>query len=142
MTYVVPDVEKAVRDWIRTLPAVVALGTDSTYRAWFNADPRATFPYVLVRRVGSITETSDAPIIHRMLQLDFLDDVRQRTRCHALASAVEAALLEIRQATLLSADVVCYGATIQSSIDLPDPGSAQPRIAMTVEVTVKSLLAV
>lgn len=136
MSYVIPDVAKGVRDWIRTL------GTLAGERVWFSADPRAETPYVLVREVGTIPETSDAPIVHRMLQIDVVDSPRQRTRAFAVEAAIEGALLALRQATLLSADVVSYGASVQSVLYLPDPASAAPRFSITVEVTAKSTLAV
>lgn len=136
MTVPAPDVEKGMRDWIR------GLGTQAAERVWFSADPRSEFPYVIVSLVGSPPEASDAPIFHRLIQIDAIDVERQRTRCYSVMAHIEAALREIRQATALSADVVCYGATVQSVLYLPDPGSAAPRFSMTVEVTTKSTLAV
>lgn len=139
MSFVIPDVEDAIRTWLRGLTEVTAL---VDHRVWWSADPRSDFPYLVVSLVGSPPETSDAPIVHRTLQIDAIDTERQRTRCFAVIAAVESALLSIRQPVALSTDVVCYGAVVQSVLYLPDPGSAAPRYTMTVEVTVRSTAAV
>jgi hypothetical protein len=139
MAWLVPDVEGAVRTWLRSLPAVTALVGD---RVKFALDPRSELPAVIVRLVGVVPDTSEAPLFQRILQVDVFDAARQKTRCFAVAAAVEAAFGSIRQATAMGSDVVAWGAEVQSVIYLPDPGNAAPRYSITVIITARSTAAV
>lgn len=134
----VPDVEGGLKAWLLTKTDVTDL---VGARIGFGVDPRSAYPAVAIRLIGNIPETSEAPIYRRLVQIDVFDEGRQKTRCFAVCAAIEEALGSIRQATALGSDVVAWGADIQSTIYLPDPGGA-PRYSITVEVTARSTAAV
>lgn len=131
---VVPDVEGGVRDWLNSQSDL----TGTYGKVWFSVDPRQEFPYATLQLISAVPETSDAPVFRIMVQIDVYDDIRQRARCFRMTGLIIGHLQSIRQATALNADVVAYGAEVQSVTYLPDPGDAKPRYSLTVLVTARA----
>jgi hypothetical protein len=141
-----PDVEGGLRDYLRDQADVAAL---VDRRVFFGIPDRPTFPLVTVRRVGGTDDTSDAPLDRALVQIDcwgrLFNDTNPGKAAHgdlaqtsALRLAVRKALRLITSQTPLNANVVAYGAVVQSDPFLPDPDNDRPRYAVTALVTARA----
>ena len=143
MTY--PDVEGALRTWLRGNATVNALVGQ---RVFFGVPKQATeqsFPLLTVARVGGGGDASDASLDAATIQIDCwgsIDKVSgygKKSVATELAAAVRTALDDLANSGLLAASVQCLGAEVVSSLWAPDPDDDRPRYSLTVNVWTLSL---
>lgn len=129
-----PDVEGAVRAWLRADTGVQAV---VDRRVFFGVpqDP-ARYPLVTIQRVGGGNDPSaDVPIDQAVLQVDVWGNPRRKDEAHRALAAVRTALERIRGNTRLDAGTVAFGADVESVAFFPDPADDRPRYTATVLVT-------
>lgn len=133
---VFPDVEGALRTWLRAQPEVAArYGT----RVFFGIPDSPTWPLLVVGRVGGGEDVSEAPLDLPMVQLDCwgrLDTAGHgdKASCAADKNAVRSALSRIRAVTELADGEVAFGAEVVSDLWSPDPDDKRPRYVLTVRL--------
>ena len=141
-----PDVEGALRTWLRAQPAVTALVAQ---RVFFGVPEKATtFPIISIQRVGGTDDISDAYIDQAIIQIDcwgrlYADtDVSKKggdkAGCDVLRRTVRTALAGIRDATPLDSSVVALNALVLSDPYIPDPADGRPRYAITTQITARA----
>lgn len=133
-----PDVEGALRTWLRTQPSLTALVGQRVFFGVPKGATEATFPLVTIQRVGGGADTSTAPIDRALLQIDCHGSIDasgngRKAEATALVNTVRALLHSIEN-TSLTATCRALGVTVESVIWLPDPDNDRPRYSVTAEV--------
>jgi len=128
------DVEGAARDWLRTVPEVVALVAT---RVFFGLPSNTQWPAIVVRQVGG-GPTGDAPITAALLQFDCWGQGQNKAQAGAVKVAVEGAIESLTGGTPLGAGAVALWGSVESSIWLPDPESNQARYVITSEIAARA----
>jgi hypothetical protein len=153
MTVQWPDVEGAVRTYLRAHTDVVAqVGA----RVFFGIPDEPTWPLIVVSRVGGFEDPSDAPIDQAMVQLDcwgaFHLDGSTEVLTRPNKASATAVLRAVRQAhsdlihvpatvTVAGATVRIDGGAWQSDPYIPDPSDGRPRYVVTAQFTVRQMAA-
>lgn len=143
MSDTLPDVEGALRTWLRTRTALTALVGQRVFFGVPKAAREDTFPLVTVQLVGTRPETSEAPIVHHLIQFDVwgsIDDSGNGRKAEALTvvNTLWAQLRDINAETALTASVVAYGLNVESLVWNPDPDNDRPRYTLTAEISARS----
>jgi hypothetical protein len=128
----VPDVELAVRDYLRADSGVSALASNRVFYGVPKAGAPATF--ATVQRIGGGDDPSEAPVDLSLVQIDCW--AQTKAVAQSLRDAVRTAFLELRPRT--QGSTVLYGAEVISDIWLPDPDSDRPRYSVTAQVTCRA----
>lgn len=139
MTDTLPDVEGALRTWLRTQTTVTALVGQRIFFGVPKGATEATFPMIAISRIGGGDAPGDAPVDIALVQFDVwgsIDDSGNGRKAEATA-VVNALRSTVRSVadTPLTADVDAFGIDVQSVIWLPDPANDRPRYTVTAEVT-------
>ncbi len=138
-----PDVEGGLRTYLRSqseLQAVVG------QRIYFGVPDAPVFPLVTVRRVGGGDDTGEAPLEQALIQIDVwgghtADGIHgDKATADTVRRCLRGVLfgLTAHGATALDNSTVCYGASVQSDIWLPDPDDDNARYSLTVLVTARA----
>lgn len=133
-----PDVEAGVRDYLKADAGVAAIVSTRVFYGvprGGTGDLAAQLPLITVRQVGGVEDPSEAPIEQALVQIDCWG--RSHTAAVAVRNAVRDALASIRGATQLNAEVVGYGAQVESVLFTPDPSDV-PRYSVTALVTARA----
>lgn len=136
-----PDVEGALRTWLRGRAAVSALVGQ---RVFFGVPEKAsTWPLVTVRRVGGGDDPGIAPVDRALVQIDVWGDIDasghgKKADATTLVNTLRAELSAVDRRTALSASVDALGISVESVVWLPDPDNDRPRYVVTAEVTTLS----
>jgi hypothetical protein len=136
-----PDIEGAMRDYLRADTAVNALIGN---RQFFAVPATPTYPLLTVSRVGGGQDAdTDAPIDVALVSIDIwgeLDANGYGDKAGALAvvNAVRSALEAISGRTTLTNGVTGHGAEVVGVAWAPDPDNGRPHYAVTAEVTATS----
>lgn len=138
MSETFPDVEGALRDWLRGRSAIEALVDE---RVFFGVS--GDNAQIVVQRVGGGDDLSEAPLDIALIQLDLWGSKSSPSKADLdeLRRTVRAELYQLREATALNDDVTAYGANVASDLWRPDPANDRPRYILTVEVTARSTVA-
>jgi hypothetical protein len=140
-----PDVEGALRTWLRANATVNALVGQ---RVFFGVPKQATeqsFPLLTIARVGGGGDPSDASVDAATIQIDCwgtIDKVSgygKKSVATELAAAVREALESLTNGGALTASVQSLGAEVVSSLWAPDPDDDRPRYSLTANVWTISL---
>lgn len=131
-----PDVEGAMRDFLRADTGLVALVGN---RVFFGAPREPTYPMILITRVGGGQARGEAPIDNALLQLDVLGKLASepgggKGPVTTAALALQKAVSRIKNGTKLVSNVTAWDAQIVSSFYSPDPITDRPRHIITVMV--------
>lgn len=135
----IPDVEGALRTWLRTVASVTAIVGQRVFFGIPKGATEAKFPLIAVSRVGGVMAAGDAPVDLALVQIDVwgsLDDSGngKKAEATALVNTLRSELAAVRGRTALTASVAAFGFVEQSCIWLPDSDNDRPRYALTVEV--------
>lgn len=133
MSYVDVDIEGAVRDWLRTVPAVQALVSS---RVFFGIPAQTEWPICVVKDVGGAPDPG-LPTTAPLIQIDCWGEGRNKAQANAVKRAVVTALQNLTSGSALNGEVVALGAQTLSAPWLPDPDTDQARYAITAEVFAK-----
>lgn len=136
-----PDVEGALRTWLRTRTALTALVGQRIFFGVPRGAGESSFPLVAIQRVGGGDDASDAPLDRALIQLDVWGQLDasgngRKADAWAVVNALRTQLGAMGPDTTLASGVIGHGATVESVGWLPDPDSDRPRYAVTAEVTV------
>jgi hypothetical protein len=140
MTDIYPDVEGAMKDWLKLQPEIIS---EIASRVVLRAAADLAFPHIVVGRIGGGDTASNVPVDVCLLQLDVWGEPRDRAGCTSAKLALRSALSRIQSRTLLRPGVYAHGvARVTEDRYLPDPSDNRPRYALTVEVTATATTAV
>ena len=129
-TVVRPSVS-ALRDWLRTVPGVVAVAAQ---RVYIGPMPQAApLPAVVVTRIGG--GIADLPLDGVGVQLDCW--AQTGVAAEALAAAVCRAVLSTLPETTMGDGLTWMGGTITSITWLPDPRDGTPRYVVRANLTMR-----
>lgn len=151
-----PDVEGAVRSYLRAHADVVAVASN---RGYFAVPTNPTWPLYVVTEVGTFEAESDAPVDDVTIRIDCWGDVHAGTENHpkkgqarALRDAVRQALHDLHHHPVdidlaatsdrAAQTVRLDGARVQSALYVPDPTDSRPRYAITASVTARKLVTI
>lgn len=132
-----PDVEGALRTWLRGRAAITALVGQ---RVFFGIPRKAsTWPLITLQRIGGGDDQSQAPIDRALVQIDVwgaLDDSGNGMKADTttVVNTLRAELATVDRRTALNADVDCLGIVVVGVVYLPDPDNDRPRYSVTAEV--------
>ena len=135
-----PDVEGALRSWLRT-----ELGTQRVFFGLPKQVTESSFPLVVLTRVGGGDEAGDAAVDQATLQLDCWGSIDaasgygKKSTATALKNSVRSALNSLANGADLTAAVRCLGASVESDVWVPDPDDDRPRYVLTATITAISL---
>lgn len=132
-----PDVEGALRTWLRTK---TTLGVGQ--RVFFGAPDdakEADYPMITISRVGGGADGSDAPIDLPLIQFDVWAPLRRKDIALEAVNALRGVLSSVRSPTAVTANVVLYGAEVNTVVYLSDPADNRPRYSVTAQVTARSI---
>ena len=123
-----PDVEGAVRSWLRADTGVQAVVAQRVFFGVPKPDP--VFPLAVVQRVGGGAAPGDAPLDEALVQIDcwgsFHDNGNgNKASAWSLAAAVRTAL-EVDNDTLIATGVRAVIA-VETIAWAPDPDNDRPR---------------
>ncbi len=131
-----PDPEGAVRTNLRGK-------TPAGNRVFFGVPKGATeasWPMIVVQRVGGGADRSDAPVDVCLIQLDCWGTFGasgdgDKAGATALLNSARAALEAMGTDQPIVAGTQLHGANVESVLWLPDPDNDRPRYVVTAEVT-------
>lgn len=131
-----PDVEGAVRDHLRADAGVTALVGQRVFFGVPRKATDATWPLVVVQRVGGGQDASDAPVDVALVQIDCwgqigADGNGRKAGATALVNAVRSSL----EAMGTDSTAVLKGASVETVLWLPEVDNDRPRYAVTAVVT-------
>lgn len=138
MSESMPDIEGAMRTWLRTQAGVTALVGQ---RIFFEVPTKAsTWPLITISRVGGGDDEGDTPLDLPTLSIDVYGDMNgqghgDKAGATAVVNAVRSALRGIRGRTTLTDSVDAFGAEVAGVVWSPDPDNGRPHYAITVGVT-------
>lgn len=135
-----PDVEGGLRAWLRTRSEVTAIVGQRVFFGVPKGATEATFPLVVVQRVGGGDDGGESPVDVALVQIDCWGSFDasgngRKAEARALVNAVRSALHDIRTRTTLTTGVDVFGANVEADIWAPDPDNDRPRYVLTAEVT-------
>ena len=133
-----PDVEGALRTYLRSVSAVTALVGQRVFFGIPKGAVEATFPLVVITRVGGGQAPGDAPLDVAQVQVDCwgsLDTSGNGVKSSAttLVNAVRTALEAVGTGSA-SLTGIEAGVNVESVLWLPDPDNDRPRYVVTAEV--------
>ena len=131
-----PDVEGAMRTWLRAQPAIAA---HVASRVFLGVPDTTTYPLITITRIGGVEDRSDAPIDQAALRFTVWGQLRDRKGCTDCYRALRGVLHSMAGPTPLDANTRGFGATIDSVLYLPDPADNRPRYVIHSRITAISI---
>lgn len=137
MTEQFPDVEGAVRTWLRNQPAVTAIVGNRVFFGVPKGAQEHTFPLVTVRLI-SATLDPYVPVTTALIQVDCWGPIDasgngDKAAAWTLVNTISALFHSIENTTI-TATTRALGATVESVVWLPDSEPDRPRYSLTAEV--------
>ena len=138
-----PDVEGAVRTWLRAQTGIQAVVVQRVFFGVPRNVSESDFPMITVARVGGGDDLGEAPVDRALIQLSCWGTIDAnknpiKSSATAVVNAVRSAVRGVRGRTSLTAGVVAFGLNVESVVWLPDPENDRPRYVITVDVTAMS----
>lgn len=135
-----PDVEGALRTWLRGRSAIAAIVGQRVFFGIPREVRDDSWPLITITRVGGGLDLGDAPVDNALVQIDVwgsLDTSGNGMKADAttLVNTLRSELAAVRGRTALDGSVDAFGITEQSCVWLPDADNARPRYSVTAEVT-------
>lgn len=130
-----PDVEGLLRTHLRADTGVAAIVGARVFFGVPKGATEATFPLVVVQRVGGGADHSEAPLDVALMQVDCWGSIANgnglKAPCTALVNSVRAAL----EAVGTDSTAALKGANVESVLWLPQVDNDRPRYAVTAVVS-------
>lgn len=130
-----PDVEGALRTWLRANASVSTLVGQRVFFAVPSDARPASYPLIVVSRIGGGQDDSDAPIDRALMSIDVFGAERDKAGTTAVVNAVRSALEAINGRTTLTAGVDVFGVQVAGVVWAPDPDNGRPHYTVTAEAT-------
>jgi Protein of unknown function (DUF3168) len=136
-----PDVEGAVRTWLRLVPSVAAIVGS---RVFFAIPDNTEWPLIVVTQQGGGPDVSDAPFTTDLIQLDCWappsppSKKPSKADCAALKLAVVGALESMIDGTHMGSTAIGMGAHVLSALWRPDYDANQGRYVVTAQVSARA----
>lgn len=132
------DVEGALRTHLRADAGVVALVGQRVFFGVPKKATEATFPLVVVQRVGGGSDVSEAPLDVALVQVDCWGSIANGNGLKAGATALVNAVRASLEAVGTDQTAVLKGANVESVLWLPEVDNDRPRYAVTAVVSALS----
>lgn len=130
-----PDVEGLLRTYLRADAGVAAIVGQRVFFGVPRGATEATYPLVVVQRVGGGQDASEAPLDVALVQVDCWGSIANgnglKAACTALVNSVRAAL----EAVGTDQTSALKGAGVESVLWLPEVDNDRPRYAVTAVVS-------
>jgi hypothetical protein len=135
-----PDIEGALRTWLRTKASLTAIVGQRIFFGVPKGATESSFPLIIVQLIGMAVERSDAPLDVALVQFDVWGSLDAsgngvKSTATALANALRSELDAVRGRTALTASVDAFGIELAGMNWLPDQDNDRPRYVVTAEVT-------
>jgi hypothetical protein len=135
-----PDVEGALRDYLRADAGVSALVGQRVFFDIPKATRDSSWPMITVARVGGATDASEVPLDLALMSIDVWGSLDasgngDKAGAAAVVNAVRSALEAMNGRTTLTTGVDGFGVQEAGVVWLPDPGNGRPHYTVTAEVT-------
>lgn len=139
MTEAYPDVEGALRTWLRLQPTLTAHVSTRIFFGVPKPHSEQNYPMVIVTRVGGGGDTSDVPVDLATIQLDVwgrlgASGYGMKAECRTTTNALRAVLEDLEAGNVDVNGTLLHGANVTSDVWLPDPDDDRPRYSLTVSV--------
>ena len=137
---VFPDVEGALVTFLKANAGVSAIVAARVFFGLPKGATEATYPLIVVMRVGGGDDASEVPIDNALVQIDVWGAISTKgyglkAGCTTLANAVRSACRSVVGSTTIAPGVDAAGIQVQSAIWMPDPANDRPRYVLTAEVS-------
>lgn len=137
MSTTYPDSEGITRDALKADTDVTAIAGNRVFFGIPKRAVEATYPMVVVFRVGGGQAPGDAPLDDALVQIDCWGSLDAqgnglKAQCTALVNAVRSSLEAMGTEKRIAG--VELGVNVESVLWLPDPDNARPRYSITAEV--------
>jgi len=138
-----PDIEGALRTWLRAQAAVTAAVGQRVFFGVPKGAAETSFPLITVQLVDARDDDSEAPLTQAVVQIDVwgtIDDSGngKKAECTTVVNTVRSVLRTVRGRTALTATVAAFGIDVIGMAWAPDPDNDRPRYVVTAEVTAVS----
>lgn len=136
-----PDVEGALRDWLRANTAITPTFGNRTFFGVPKGATERSFPLITVQRIGGGGEAGQAPTDAALVQIDVWGNIDEKSgnglkaECTTAVNTVRAQLRSVDHRTALNASVDALSITEVGCVWSPDPDNDRPRYSVTAEVT-------
>jgi len=140
MAETMPDIEGALRTWLRTQTDLTALIGNRVFFGVPKGAAEASFPLVTVQLVDSRDDGSEAPVSLDLVQFDVWGSLDtsgngKKAEATSVVNALRSVCRQVRGRTALTATVAAFGIEIVGVAWAPDPDDDRPRYVVTAEVT-------
>lgn len=129
---VVPDIEGALRDWLRTVTSITTLVANRVFMGYPRGEPE--LPLIALKQVGGAMDAGEAPTVVAVIQFDCWGAGQNKSQANDVKLALIGALFDLRGGTPLTAAVRALGATVLNAFWSPDPLSNQARYVVDAQV--------
>lgn len=138
-----PDVEGALRYFLRAHPATHALVGNRVFFAVPRHTNANSWPLITVARVGGARDPSEVPLDRPFIELQVWGELdgngnAKKDGATAVVNALRSALDDIGNGTALGSEVAGYGVQEAGVAWAPDPDTGRPRYVVTAEVAALS----
>lgn len=134
-----PDVEGALRTWLRTIPDLTSLVST---RDFFAIPDNTDWPLIVVTLVGGGPQRTNPPVLDALIQFDCWGSPRpdgkaQKDEAASVMMTLVGVLESLQSGTNLNADTQAMGASVESMNWVPDPDTNQARYVVTATISAK-----
>lgn len=129
-----PDVEGALRSWLRSQSEISAVVST---RVFFGVPDDTAFPLISLFRLGGTDQTGEAPLDDALIQFDCWGGIKNKAQAFQVANAVRG-VLRAMTPQLLTPEVYGYGASPSAPFWSPDPEDDRARYVVTASVTARA----
>jgi len=138
-----PDIEGALRTWLRAQSPITALVGQRVFFGVPKGATEVTFPLITVQLVDASDDASEAPLTQALVQFDVWGSIDEsgngkKAETTVVVNTLRSVLRTVRGRTALTASVAAFGIDAVGIGWSPDPDNDRPRYVVTAEVTAVS----
>lgn len=143
MSDTLPDIEGALRTWLRAQSPITALVGQRVFFGVPKGATEVTFPLITVQLVDASDDASEAPLTQALVQFDVWGSIDEsgngkKAETTVVVNTLRSVLRTVRGRTALTASVAAFGIDAVGIGWSPDPDNDRPRYVVTAEVTAVS----
>ena len=143
MSDTLPDIEGALRTWLRAQSPITALVGQRVFFGVPKGATEVTFPLITVQLVDARDDDSEAPLTQALVQFDVWGSIDEsgngkKAETTVVVNTLRSVLRTVRGRTALTASVAAFGIDAVGIGWSPDPDNDRPRYVVTAEVTAVS----
>lgn len=143
MSDTLPDIEGALRTWLRAQATITAVVGNRVFFGVPKGATEASFPLITVQLVDASDDASEAPLTQALVQFDVWGSIDEsgngkKADATAVVNTLRSVFRTVRGRTALTASVAAFGIDTVGIGWSPDPDNDRPRYVVTAEVTAVS----